>query len=506
MNMGMMIDVDHMSITAFNNTIGLANQQNPKYGGIAATHVQFFDFYTKTYAGTSNGDRHERMRTASQLQSLKNLGGVIAVMLKDDVQDTSMGWCLPGVSLLTCAPSPLGPGPIGGQFTIDYGGLTNDCMYSTKEWAQAYLYGVNAMGGPVAMGSDFNGIAGHVGPRFGSGSCGGNWAERTRQEAANNRLVYPFTLPGFGTFDKQVSGQRTFDFNNDGLAHIGLLPDMVADLQNVGLTDQQLQPLFGGAQAYINSWSLVAHVPPQITSANTATFPAATAGTTFTVIATGNPAPTLSVSGALPGGVTFNSTTGVFSGTPGSNTQGNYPLTITASNGNLPNATQNFTLVVGPTPAFTNDPSAIVFVGFNRTVSFTSPLLTTIFLDGTLPQALTFNSPIASGTGTLSGIPSIGTGGVYPLTEETKFGIIVTNSQPFILYVYEAPVITSTNSLDTSVGASVSLQVAATGYPVPTFSFAGTLPKGVDFDSTKGRFFGTPGRHRWCLYGIRPCL
>lgn len=145
MNLGMMIDVDHMSITAFNNTLTLANQQTPPYGGIAATHVQFFDLYTKTYAGTGNGGRHERMRTASQLQSLKNLGGVIAVMLKDDVQDTSMGWCLPDVSLLTCAPSPLGPGPIGGQFTIDYGGLTNDCAYSTKEWAQAYLYGVNAM-------------------------------------------------------------------------------------------------------------------------------------------------------------------------------------------------------------------------------------------------------------------------------------------------------------------------------------------------------------------------
>lgn len=490
MNMGMMIDVDHMSISSFDNTIALANQQKPPYAGIAATHVQFFDLYTQNYAGTGNGGRHERMRTAPQLQSIRNLGGVIAVMLKDDVQDTAMGWCLPGVSPLTCAPSPLGPGPLGGQFTVDYGGLTNDCMYSTKEWAQAYLYGVAAMGGPVGMGSDFNGIAGHVGPRFGSGSCGGNGLERTKQEAANNRLVYPFILPGFGTFSNQVSGQRTFDFNNDGLAHIGLLPDMVADLKNIGLTDQQLQPLFGGAQVYIDSWSKVAHVAPKITSANTANFQAGTEGVTFTVTATGLPAPTLSVSGDLPTGVTFDSATGVFSGTPGANTQGTYPMTITASNGILPNAGQKFMLVVGASTEFTNGPSAIVYVGQQADVRFSAMGQVTIALTGLLPKALIFDSPVDSGTGTLHGIPQAGSGGVYRLTEKTDNGVIAT--APFTLYVYEAPAITSPNSLTTSPGATVSFQVTATGYPDPTFGFAGALPKGMDFDSSTGKFVGTP--------------
>ena len=74
-------------------------------------------------------------------------------------------------------------------------------------------------------------------------------------------MAYPFTIPGFGTFDRQVSGQKTYDFNVDGLAHIGLLPDMVADLKNIGVTDQQLQPLFGSAQAYINMWSAVFRAP-----------------------------------------------------------------------------------------------------------------------------------------------------------------------------------------------------------------------------------------------------
>jgi hypothetical protein len=84
---------------------------------------------------------------------------------------------------------------------------------------------------------------------------------------------------------------------------------------------------------------------PAITSANNATFVTGNAGT-FTVMATGFPAPTFSVTGALPSGVTLNPATGVLSGTPGAGTAGTYPLTLTASNGVGANATQSFTLTV----------------------------------------------------------------------------------------------------------------------------------------------------------------
>ena len=255
MNMGIILDVDHMSIRAFNDTIDLANRQSPVYAGIAATHVQFFDLYSQSY-GARFG-RHERMRTQEQLQKIKNVGGMIAAMLKDDTQDTGdKGWCLPQGN---CPFGAFTPYPVEGKAYTSY---PQTCNYSTTEWAQAYLYGVRQMdGAPVAMGSDFNGIAGHVGPRFGNGACAGSPAQRAFQERLNKRLAYPFTIPGFGTFDRQVSGQKTYDFNVDGLAHIGLLPDLVADLKNVGVSDEQLQPLFGSAQAYINMWSAVFRLP-----------------------------------------------------------------------------------------------------------------------------------------------------------------------------------------------------------------------------------------------------
>ena len=82
---------------------------------------------------------------------------------------------------------------------------------------------------------------------------------------------------------------------------------------------------------------------PAITSSNTATF-FTYQGNSFTVTATGVPTPTFSEVGPLPSGVGFDDATGVLSGTP--TATGNFPITIAASNGVSPAATQSFTLIV----------------------------------------------------------------------------------------------------------------------------------------------------------------
>ena len=97
------------------------------------------------------------------------------------------------------------------------------------------------------------------------------------------------------------------------------------------------------------SFTLTVDQSPAITSASSTTFILGSADS-FTVTATGYPAPTYSVTGTLPSGVTLTSG-GVLAGTPGAGTSGTYPITITASNGVSPNTTQSFTLTVGsPTP------------------------------------------------------------------------------------------------------------------------------------------------------------
>ena len=93
------------------------------------------------------------------------------------------------------------------------------------------------------------------------------------------------------------------------------------------------------------SQTIQVNQPPCITSAASTTFEVGVAGS-FQVKATGTPTPTFSESGTLPSGVTFNTTTGVLSGTPAAGTGGTYSITITAANGVGSNAVQKFTLYV----------------------------------------------------------------------------------------------------------------------------------------------------------------
>jgi|CXWL01.1.fsa_nt_gi microsomal dipeptidase-like Zn-dependent dipeptidase len=51
-----------------------------------------------------------------------------------------------------------------------------------------------------------------------------------------------------------ITGNRYWDFNLDGLAHYGLMPDLLQDLKNIGFTELQFKPLFGSAEDYIKMW------------------------------------------------------------------------------------------------------------------------------------------------------------------------------------------------------------------------------------------------------------
>ena len=50
------------------------------------------------------------------------------------------------------------------------------------------------------------------------------------------------------------AGERDFDFNRDGLAHYGLLPDLIADMESIGAPRAAIDTLFGSARAYVEMW------------------------------------------------------------------------------------------------------------------------------------------------------------------------------------------------------------------------------------------------------------
>jgi hypothetical protein len=52
----------------------------------------------------------------------------------------------------------------------------------------------------------------------------------------------------------QAGPLREFDINVDGMAHYGMLPDFLQDLRNIGLSKDDLAPLFRSAYDYVELW------------------------------------------------------------------------------------------------------------------------------------------------------------------------------------------------------------------------------------------------------------
>jgi hypothetical protein len=109
-----------------------------------------------------------------------------------------------------------------------------------------------------------------------------------------------------------------------------------------------------GSPVTSSTATLTVVVAPAITSAASTLFALNTANS-FTILSTGSPAPTFSVtSGTFPPWASLNATTGVISGTPTNNTGSPFSFTLQASNAVAPAATQSFTLSVLETPSLIN--------------------------------------------------------------------------------------------------------------------------------------------------------
>ena len=57
-----------------------------------------------------------------------------------------------------------------------------------------------------------------------------------------------------GALIRYKMDQRPFDFNEDGLANYGLIPDMLQDLKNLGLPPKDFEALFASAESYLQTW------------------------------------------------------------------------------------------------------------------------------------------------------------------------------------------------------------------------------------------------------------
>ena len=153
---------------------------------------------TKTH-GTSNGGR------------IYELGGLI------------------GTRLNRCA-DPNKPGEMGKPLTESVASVLEKGGYPSE-----------------ALSFDLNGFAGGPKPRFGENTtCG---------QPQANPVTYPFqSFDGEISFQQPYLGNRQVDFNTEGMIHIGLLPELIEDVRRDGMTDEELEPLFRSAEAYVRMW------------------------------------------------------------------------------------------------------------------------------------------------------------------------------------------------------------------------------------------------------------
>ena len=197
MKRGMPIDVAHVSERGTADLFAVA-QQN-RYYPLYVSHGHFREVMNPELAAT------EKTTPAEIVRMVRQTGGLVGLRtFHDETREYTRS------------------------------GVPNDCHGSTKSFAQAFEFGVKELKVGLALGSDFNGFIQQTRPRFGpNGACSAGFADEASAQA--------------GTQTHRVGT----DFDEKGLAHIGLVPDMLADLRNLGVDTSTLDD---SAERYIAMW------------------------------------------------------------------------------------------------------------------------------------------------------------------------------------------------------------------------------------------------------------
>lgn len=218
---------------------------------------------------------------------------------------------------------------------------------------------------------------------------------------------------------------------------------------------------------------------PTIDSALTAD---AVAGLAFsyTLTASGTAPLTLSASG-LPSWASFNPSTGVISGTP--TTAGPFSIALGASNAAGAD-TETLIITVRALPSITSALSAQAAVGavftYALTASGTGPVVLSV---NDVPSWASFNAQ----TGVLSGTAPAD--GVITVTLHAS-NAAGSDTETLVITVRAMPIITSSLSVEATVGVPFSYTLTATG-TAPTLA-ASQLPPWAHFDALTGVLSGTP--------------
>ncbi|MHC4714273.1 MAG: putative Ig domain-containing protein, partial [Planctomycetota bacterium] len=204
------------------------------------------------------------------------------------------------------------------------------------------------------------------------------------------------------------------------------------------------------------------------------------------------------ISGALPSGLSLNSSTGEISGTPDTGETANFTVEVTDSDG-PPSTDQqalSITINVANLVITTSSlPDGVVGTPYSQTLQATGGLTpySWAVVSGSLPAGLSLNSS----TGEISGTPTTEEVANFTVEVTDSQGTPDTDQQALSITIVGVPdplEITTTSLPDGEVGVAYSQTLQATGGVTP-YSWAvvsGSLPAGLSLNSSTGEISGTP--------------
>ncbi|MBB6239669.1 gliding motility-associated-like protein [Pedobacter sp. AK013] len=295
---------------------------------------------------------------------------------------------------------------------------------------------------------------------------------------------------GFATSLGNTNGYTLIDLTNlNGQNYSNLLIDELQITANGGFRYVCLDGF-----TWVKDSNLINTLPTIII--NPASISSTTVGSSYNLRFTGiggTPPYSFAVSaGALPAGLSLNTTSGVLTGTP--TASGSFSFTIKATDatdvsGSYP-GTSPYSLVVAPPVTIiapSSIPGAAVGTAYSQAITATGGIAPYRYAvtNGTLPAGLTL-----SNSGVLSGTPT--SGGIFSFTvtatgSSTGIGAPHTGTQTYTLVVNTPTIVVSPSTLPNATTATAYNQtITASGGTAPyTFAItAGALPAGLALSST----------------------